>query len=279
MKKSYRFFFLIENIIQSISLNVLYIKLLLFIPGECKFMKNEKQMKKVLITGASRGIGRSIAVALAERGYSLMLTGRDIGKLEETKALCLKAGADKLVLKTADITSESDITALFDVLKSEFETLDVLVNNAGMGIFKHITDTSLEEWRLVQKTNLDSAFVFTREAMKIMKQQRYGTIINIASVVGIKGYPNQGAYTASKHGMVGLTKVTAEEGREFGIKAHVICPGGVATEMVLQARPDIPADELIPPEEVSRLVGYFLDLPDNVTVDIVHLRRFSSSSF
>jgi 3-oxoacyl-[acyl-carrier protein] reductase len=279
MKKSYRFFFLIENIIQSISLNVLNIKLLFFILGECKFMKNEKQMKKVLITGASRGIGRSIAVALAERGYSLMLTGRDIGKLEETKALCLKAGADKLVLKTADITSESDITALFDLLKSEFETLDVLVNNAGMGIFKHITDTSLEEWRLVQKTNLDSAFIFTREAMKMMKQQRYGTIINIASVVGIKGYPNQGAYTASKHGMVGLTKVTAEEGREFGIKAHVICPGGVATEMVLQARPDIPADELIPPEEVSRLVGYFLDLPDNVTVDIVHLRRFSSSSF
>jgi NAD(P)-dependent dehydrogenase (short-subunit alcohol dehydrogenase family) len=242
-------------------------------------MKNNCQKKKVLISGASRGIGRSIAVTLAERKYSLFLTGRDIAKLEETKAMCLEAGAECIVIKTADITSESDIIALFETVKSEFKTLDVLINNAGMGIFKHITDTTLEEWQLVQKTNLDSAFVFTREAMKMMKKQHYGTIINIASVVGIKGYPNQGAYTSSKHGMVGLTKVTAEEGRKFGIKAHVICPGGVATEMVLQARPDIPADELIPPKEVSKLVEYFLDLPSNVTVDIVHLRRFSSSSF
>jgi len=237
-----------------------------------------ERCEKVLITGASRGIGREIAIALAKRGCSLFLTGRNLEKLRETEELCAENGAE-CVVKTADITCESDILSLFESVKSELGALDVLVNNAGMGIFKHLTDTSLDEWRLVQKTNLDSAFLFTREAMKIMKEQRKGAIINIASVVGIKGYPNQGAYTASKHGMVGLTKVTAEEGREFGIKAHVICPGGVATEMVLQARPDIPADELIPPGEVARLVEYFLDLPDNVTVDIVHLRRFSSSSF
>ena len=234
--------------------------------------------KTALVTGASRGIGRDIALTLAKMKYQLLLTGRNIDKLNETKSMCNDLGADAIV-QVADITVEDDILKLFQTIKNDFSSLDVLINNAGMGIFKHLTDTSLSEWQSVCKTNLDSAFVFTREAMKLMKQQKGGTIINIASVVGIKGYPNQGAYTASKHGMVGLTKVTAEEGKEFGIKAHVICPGGVATEMVLQARPDIPADELIPPSEVSRLVEYFLGLPKNVTVDIVHLRRFSSSSF
>ena len=234
--------------------------------------------KNALITGASRGIGREIALTLAKMNYKLLLTGRNIDKLNETKSMCNDLGANATV-QIADITVEADILKLFQTIQNDFNSLDVLINNAGMGIFKHITDTSLSEWQSVCKTNLDSAFVFTREAMKLMKKQKGGTIINIASVVGIKGYPNQGAYTASKHGMVGLTKVTAEEGKNFGIKAHVICPGGVATEMVLQARPDIPADELIPPTEVSRLVEYFLGLPKNVTVDIVHLRRFSSSSF
>jgi NAD(P)-dependent dehydrogenase (short-subunit alcohol dehydrogenase family) len=237
-----------------------------------------KEKQTALVSGASRGIGRQIAISLAKMNYKILLTGRDQDKLKETMNLCIKAGGE-CIIQTADITNESEILDLFKTIKNDFKTLDVLINNAGMGIFKHLTDTTLEEWQLVNKTNLDSAFMFTREAMKIMKKQSRGTIINIASVVGIKGYPNQGAYTASKHGMVGLTKVTAEEGREFGIKAHVICPGGVATEMVLQARPDIPAEELIPPKEVSKLVEYFLMLPANVTVDIVHLRRFSSSSF
>ena len=119
----------------------------------------------------------------------------------------------------------------------------------------------------------------SREAMKILKPQNHGIIINISSVVGIKGYPNQGAYTASKHGMVGLTKVIAEEGREFGIRAHVICPGAVATEMVKQSRPDIAAEELIQPEDVAELTLYLAKLPKRVSIDLVHLRRFTSQSF
>ena len=235
--------------------------------------------KTVIITGASRGIGRSIAVALAQNGYHIVLTGRDKDALAETAALCREKGDGIFLEFVGDITSEEDVSALFAKSVIELGSVDVLINNAGMGIFKHIADTKLNEWNKVLNTNLTGTFLCSREAMKLMQKNGGGTIINIASVVGIKGYPNQGAYTASKHGIVGLTKVIAEEGREHNIRVHVICPGGVATEMVKQARPDINPDELIQAEEVADLVLYFLKLSPNVTVDIVHLRRFSSSSF
>jgi 3-oxoacyl-[acyl-carrier protein] reductase len=106
-----------------------------------------------------------------------------------------------------------------------------------------------------------------------------GSILNIASVVGIKGFPNQGAYTASKHAMVGLTKVIAEEGREFGVRAHVICPGGVATEMAKQARPDLDVDILIQPADIAETVLYLLNLPAKISVDLIHVRRFGSGAF
>jgi 3-oxoacyl-[acyl-carrier protein] reductase len=231
--------------------------------------------KTAIVTGASKGIGRAVAVRLSEMGYSLALAARNEEQLEETASLCM----GKAICVPTDITDEKQVVELLEKTVSEFGRVDVLINNAGMGVFKKLTETSLDEWRKVIDTNLTGSFLCAREAFKIMKEQKGGTVINIASVVGIKGYPNQGAYTASKHGMVGLTKVIAEEGREHGIRTHVICPGGVATEMVRDARPDINPDELLQPDDVADLVEYFLKLSPKAMVDIVHLRRFSSSSF
>ena len=178
------------------------------------------------------------------------------------------------------MTDEASVRALFEATEKEFGGLDLLVNNAGMGVFKQLVDTSLDEWNCVMETNLTGAFLCAREAFRLMKSRpQGGTIVNVASVVGIKGYPNQGAYSASKHGMVGLTKVLAEEGREFGIRTHVICPGGVATEMVRQSRPDLDPTQIIQPEDVADLLEYLVKLPPRVSVDLVHLRRFNSSSF
>ena len=190
-------------------------------------------MKNAIITGAGRGIGKSIALAFAKEKFNLVLAARSISELNEVAAQCEKLGAKSLVCPT-DITSERDVINLFNSAKEKFSNVDLLINNAGFGVFKQITETSLDEWNKVIDVNLTGAFLCSREGMKIMKPQNHGIIINISSVVGIKGYPNQGAYTASKHGMVGLTKVIAEKGREFGIRAHVICPGAVATEMVKQ---------------------------------------------
>jgi 3-oxoacyl-[acyl-carrier protein] reductase len=215
---------------------------------------------------------------LAEEGYNLVLTARSKEQLEETAAACEKNGAETLCVP-ADVRDENAVKAVFEKTAEKFDAVNVLINNAGMGIFKPLTETAADEWRTVIDTNLTGAFFFAREAMKKMQQAGGGTIVNVSSVVGIKGYPNQGAYTASKHGMVGLTKVIAEEGREHGIRAHVICPGGVATEMVLQARPDLVGSELIQPGDVAELVKYLINLPPNITVDLVPLRRFGSASF
>ncbi len=230
-----------------------------------------------IVTGASRGIGRAIAVRLAREGFDLALAARTEPDLESAARECEAAGAAALAV-TCDVSREEDVKRLFEGTRKRFARLDLLVNNAGVGVYKPLVETTLEEYEHVMAVNLRGVFLCSREAMRRMAEAG-GAIINISSVVGIKGYPNQAVYTASKHGVVGLTKVMAEEGREHGIRAHVICPGGVATDMVSQARPDISPEELLQPGDVADLVAYLVKLPARATVDIVHLRRFTSGSF
>ena len=234
----------------------------------------------VIVTGGGRGIGRAIAEALAETNkYKIMLTSRTVAELTDSVDICRSLGSECRSF-SADLTDESQVLALYKQTSDVFGSVDILVNNAGAGVFKHLVDTELADWRNIMETNATSAFLCSREAMRTMVQRgEGGSIINIASVVGIKGYPNQGAYTASKHAMVGLTKVIAEEGREHGIRAHVICPGGVATEMAKQARPDLDTDILIQPADIAETVLYLLNLSPKISVDLIHLRRFGSAAF
>lgn len=237
-------------------------------------MEAENEMKKkALITGASRGIGAAIALKLAENGYNLVLTARGLPLLEQVKADCEKAGAH-VDLVPADLSSEAAITALF----AAAGRIDLLVNNAGFGIFDAIEDIKLQDWQAIHKVNVEGAFLCLREAMRGMKKAGGGRIINISSVVGVKGYPNQGAYGASKHALLGLTKTAIEEGRADNIRVHAVCPGGVATEMVRQSRPDLTDfSAMIQPEDVADAVFYLCSLPENITVDCIHLRRAASA--
>ncbi|MDK2857739.1 MAG: 3-oxoacyl-[acyl-carrier protein] reductase [Verrucomicrobiota bacterium] len=230
-------------------------------------------MKTVVVTGASRGIGAAIAQKLSERGYFLFLTARDDQKLNEVKAACEKSGS---VVKTvvADVTNPQDIACLFDSV----DRVDLLVNNAGIGIFEPLETIPLENWRRIQQVNVEGALFCMQAAFKKMKKQGGGRIINISSVVGVKGYPDQAAYGASKHALLGLTKTAIEEGRQFNIRVHAVCPGGVATDMVRQARPDLTDfSEMIQPEEVASAVAYLDSLPPTITVDVIHLRRAASA--
>lgn len=229
-------------------------------------------MKTALITGASRGIGEAIATAMARAGYRLVLTARDRARLETVGVACEEQGAEVKIIP-ADISSEKEVVELFQ----QAGALDVLINNAGIGIFDAITEATIEDWRTVQKVNVEGTFLCIKEAMKHMKPRKGGRIINISSVVGVKGYPNQAAYTASKHAILGLTKTAIEEGREDNIRVHAICPGGVATDMVKQARPDlIDFSAMIQPEDVANTVTYLCSLPPNITIDCIHLRRAAS---
>jgi 3-oxoacyl-[acyl-carrier protein] reductase len=228
--------------------------------------------KTALITGASRGIGEAISRKLAEIGYNLVLTARDRVKLDEVRQACENRGATVKVLP-ADLSSEEEISELF----KNAGPIDLLINNAGLGIFDVIPDIQLEDWRTVQRVNVEGAFLCLREAMKTMKDSGGGQIINISSVTGVKGYPKQAAYSASKHALLGLTKTAIEEGRDHNIRVHAICPGGVATEMIKQSRPDLTDFQaMIQPDDVAEAVAYLCSLPPNITIDCIHLRRTAS---
>ena len=228
--------------------------------------------KRALITGASRGIGEAISLKMAEIGYTLILTGRDLSRLESVRDACAAYGAEVEVF-SADLSNEQEITALFE--KAGF--IDLLINNAGFGIFDAIEDIKLKDWQAIQKVNVEGTFLCLREAMKSMKASGGGRIINISSVVGVKGYANQAAYGASKHALLGLTKTAIEEGRDHNILVHAICPGGVATEMLKEARPDLTDfSAMIQPKDVADTVAYLCGLPTHITIDCIHLRRAAS---
>jgi 3-oxoacyl-[acyl-carrier protein] reductase len=227
------------------------------------------QRKKALVTGASRGIGEAIALRLAKEGFNLELAARNEARLQAVAAACTQLGAETGIYVT-DVADEQNIIGWF----ARAAPFDLLVNNAGEGCFARIEDVSLEDWRSVQRTNVEGAFLCIREAMKSMQTSGGGRIINIASVVGVKGYPQQAAYGASKHALLGLTKTAIEEGREHNIRVHAICPGGVATEMVRNSRPDLTDfSAMIQPADVADAVAYLCALPMNITVDVIHLRR------
>lgn len=229
-------------------------------------------MKTALITGASRGIGAAIAQKLVGK-YRLVLTGRDEEKLADVKAVCEAKGASVQTV-VADLSVPDDVEALF----AGVDRVDLLVNNAGVGIFGRIAGFSLLDWQRIQRVNVEGAFLCTQAAMKKMAMQGGGRIINISSVVGVKGYAEQAAYGASKHALIGLTKTAIEEGRDANIRVHAVCPGGVATEMVKQSRPDLTdLSAMIQPEDVADAVAYLDSLPPNITVDVIHLRRAASA--
>ncbi|QHI70049.1 SDR family oxidoreductase [Tichowtungia aerotolerans] len=229
-------------------------------------------MKTALITGASRGIGAAIAQKLAGK-YRLVLTGRAEEKLADVKAVCEAKGASVQTV-VADLSVPADVETLF----AGVDRVDLLVNNAGVGIFGRIAGFSLSDWQRIQRVNVEGAFLCTQAAMKKMAAQGGGRIINISSVVGVKGYAEQAAYGASKHALIGLTKTAIEEGRDANIRVHAVCPGGVATEMVKQSRPDLTDfSAMIQPEDVADAVAYLDSLPPNITVDVIHLRRAASA--
>lgn len=226
-----------------------------------------------IVTGGSRGIGLVIARRLADKeNQPVIICGRDAKHLQAVQ----HAGIESVV---CDVSREEDVSRMFEMLDERGMIPAILVNNAAVGIFGTIENTPLEDWETVQSTNVRGSFLCTREAMKRMRRNTGGRIINIGSVVSMKGYPRQGAYTASKHALLGLTKVTAVEGAEHGIIAQIICPGGVDTDMVGDARPDIDRSNLISPEDIADAVMFCLQQQGNAVTDIVPIRRRTSQAF
>lgn len=234
--------------------------------------------KSAIVTGASKGIGRAISIALAKEGADIILAARTEEKLREVKKDISSFGGNSLIIPT-DMSNEKDILNLFDKTKKEFGKLDILINNAGIFIKGNLVDFRTEDYNKIMNVNLRGVFLSCRQALKIMIPQKSGFIINISSNAVFKGYPEQSVYTASKHGIVGLTKSIANEVQKDGISVALIHPGGVDTELINYARPDIDKSLLIPPEDIAKTVIYMLKLSDNSWVDEICIRRRVAKPF
>ena len=205
------------------------------------------------------------------------LAARTQDELVETAREIVDAGGTASV-HSVDVSDEVQIEALFQQA-DEQGRLDILINNAGIGEFGPTVDFAIENFDRIVEVNLRGTFLCSRAALQRMISARNGIIINISSVVGFKGYPNQAAYTASKHGVMGLTKSLAAEAHEHGVRVSAILPGGVDTAMVAQARPDLDRDILIRPADIANTVLYMLSLSDQAAVDEIYVRRRVSTPF
>ncbi|HCO92409.1 MAG TPA: 3-oxoacyl-ACP reductase [Phycisphaerales bacterium] len=232
--------------------------------------------KVAIVTGASRGIGRAVSVALAQEAATVVLAARSIEELQNTADMVSQAGGKSKIIIT-ELTEERSIKNLVEVTGEKYGRLNILVNNAGVTHSAKLEETLTEDWEHCLRVNARAPFILCREALPLLKQTQAAHIINIASVVGVKGYPLQSAYTASKHALRGMTISLAEELRGSNVRVHVLCPGGVDTDMVDRVRPDIAKDELIKPEEIAELVLYLVTHRGNAVLDELRIRRATSA--
>jgi len=229
-----------------------------------------------LVTGAGRGIGRGIALAFAGRGSDIVAVARTSGEVEETARLVRERGRDSLAL-TCDVRNAAEVQAVVDAALERFGKIDVLVNNAGYAHFEPLKDTSLEEWQRHVDVNLTGPFVCVKAVLPSMIERRSGRIINISSVAGLKPYMNQGAYCASKHGLVGLSTVLAMELREYNIGVHAVCPGAVPTQLTYAAMPERDMSDWMMPEDIAHACLYLATLSPRAATDVLTVRRFAGN--
>jgi NAD(P)-dependent dehydrogenase (short-subunit alcohol dehydrogenase family) len=220
-----------------------------------------------LVTGSARGIGRRVALTLAERGYAV--AANDLDAPESTLEELERAGAEALSVP-GDVSDEESVREMLRRVLEGFGRVDVLVNNAGVSLITPAEETTLADWHRVLEINLTGPFLMSREFGKEMLRQRSGSIVNISSIAGLLGIADRAAYNASKHGLIGLTRTLAAEWGGRGVRVNAVCPGWVKTEMDQEDQAsggytdeDIegrtPMGRFAAPEDVARAVAFLAD--------------------
>ena len=231
--------------------------------------------KTVIVTGASRGIGRSTALSLAHEGAQVALLSRDQAALEEVASEVTRAGGRALVFPV-DFADSSSVPALASSLLAQLESVHALVNNAGTFLEQDLAEMTDDELRHVLDVNLMAPFVLTRELLPALRKTR-GQIINVVSTSALQGYPQQSGYCASKAGLLGMMRALALEEKPNGVRIHNLCPGGVDTAFIEGTRlgERLAGQVMISPDDIGEMIVFLLRQPANVDLSEMVIRRFT----
>lgn len=236
-------------------------------------MKGTKTMLKnqiAIVTGASRGIGKEIAVKLAEQGVKLAIIGSS-AQISETADDLKKKGFPHVLPIQADVSKEEDLQQVVSKTIEEYGHVDMLVNNAGVGFFKLTEEVTLEEWKKVFEVNVQGVFLATKAVLPHMKERKSGTIITIASDVSRYTIANGSAYTASKYAVQGFSGSVAQEVREYGIRVGTINPGMVDTYFAESTQGLPEKQDWLKVEDIANAVVYMASAPKYMLIDEIVL--------
>lgn len=232
-----------------------------------------------VVTGGGRGIGKAISIAFAKRGVNVVVVDVNEDIAKETASELQGYGIKSIAMK-ADVSNSSDVATIFENAVKTFGKVEILVNNAGITKDALLLRMKEEDWDQVININLKGTFLCSKEAVRIMSKNRYGRIVNIASVVAFIGNPGQANYSASKAGMVGLTKTIAKEYASRGITVNAVAPGFITTAMT-ESLPEnvkqemlksIPMNRFGSVDDVANAVLFFAS-PESgyITGQVIHV--------
>ena len=225
-----------------------------------------------VITGASRGIGKAIALRLAEEGHNLVIIARNKEKLNETKNELENKGAEVLTF-AGDVADENFVNHTVDKIYDKFGKVDHMINNAGVSVFDKLIDSKLEDFKRQIDTNIIGVYNFSKAVAAKFIEAKSGSIINIASLAGKNGFSGGTMYSATKHAVLGFSKSLMQELREYDIRVAAVCPGSVATEFLMNSsrKPDKP-EKLLSPGDVAEVVSTIIKLPPRALVNDIEIR-------
>jgi 3-oxoacyl-[acyl-carrier protein] reductase len=225
-----------------------------------------------VVTGATEGIGRAIAFALARRGGRLAVCARTGVKVEQLVAKLKKAGVDAAG-GACDVSDENDVRTYTDFVRRELGPVDVLVNNAGLGYMRDVAEMGTAEFDETMAVNVRGVFLMTRAVLPDMMRRGSGHIVNVASLAGRNPVPGGAAYAASKHAVLGFSKSLMLEVRKHGIRVMAVCPGSVVTPFFDKSGMGLQhPDRKLQPEDVADVVVAALELPDRANASEIDIR-------
>jgi 3-oxoacyl-[acyl-carrier protein] reductase len=230
-----------------------------------------------VVTGASSGIGRAVARALATEGASVVVAGRRADRLDALVDELAGSDGDGLAV-TVDVTEEADVDRLHDAAVERYGGVDVLVNNVGVGSYGPLPSMTVEDYDWMMRTNMRSSFLCTRRFLPAMLEAGSGQVCFIGSVAGLKGLPGESVYCASKFAQMGFAQALDYETRESGVKVSVVAPGGVNTEFAIgtgRVEGDPALEAMLDPEDVAGAVVFALTQPEKARTFLIGMRPMS----